>query len=56
MDKRYVKPRGFEDFTVVETCMDRPDVVRVYDIEHKIIWLNTAAAPDANIIGLEPNR
>ena len=56
MDKRYVKPKGFEDFTVVETCMNRPDVVRVYDIENKIIWININAAEDANIVGLEPRR
>lgn len=56
MNKRYVKPRGFEDFTIVEAALPRSDVVRIYDIEHQIIWINTDAAPDANIIALEPKR
>lgn len=56
MDK-YAKPRGFEDFAVVQVSMpDKPDVLRIYDIEHKTIRVNTAAAPDANIIRIEPKR
>lgn len=55
--KTFRKPRGFEDFTVAEAAIiDRPHVLCVYDLEHKIIWLNTAAAPDANVILLEPRR
>ena len=55
--KEYVKPKGFEDFTVVPARITgRPDVLRLYDIENKIIWVNTDAAPDANVIGMEPKR
>lgn len=55
--KPYVKPKGFEDFTVIKASNPRrPDLLRLYDIENKIIWINTAAAPDANIIALEPKR
>lgn len=55
--KPYVKPKGFEDFTVIEASNPRrPDLLRLYDIENKVIWINTSAAPDANVIALEPKR
>lgn len=55
--KNYIKPKGFEDFTVMQARIaGRPDVLRIYDIDNKIIWLNTDAAPDANVIALEPKR
>ena len=55
--KRFVKPKGFEDFEVIPVELSgTPDLLRIYDIERRVIWINTAAREGANIIALEPKR
>lgn len=56
MDKRHVKPRGFEDFRIAEVCMPDKNWCRLYDIENEIIWINTAAEEECGVVKLEPKK
>ena len=49
-NKRHVKPRGFEHFAIAEIAIPCEKWVRCYDIEHEIIWINTAAPEGCNVI------
>ena len=54
MDKRHTKPKGFEHFRIAEVHEPNQDWRRFYDIEHEIIWINTAAEEENNVVKLEP--
>lgn len=54
--KRRVKPDGFEDFRFAEICEPEKEWIRMYDIEHKIIWINTAKEEECNVVKLEPKK
>ena len=56
MDKRRVKPEGFEDFRFAEVYEPEKEWLRLYDIEHKIIWINTAKEAECNVVKLEPKK
>ena len=53
-DKRYVKPRGFENYVIAEVCAPGEDWTRHYDIENEIIWINTAAETANNVDKVSP--
>lgn len=55
-DKRHVKPKGFEDFKIVEVELPCRNWSRKYDIEKKIIWINTAVEEKNNVVKLEPAK
>lgn len=53
----FKRPRGFEDFDVYPVELPaHPDWDYIYDLENKIIWVNTAAGKGANVTKLEPKR
>lgn len=56
MDKRHIKPDGFEDFRIAEVCEPTKEWLRLYDIERKIIWINTAKEEECNVVKLEPKK
>ena len=56
MDKRHVKPKGFESFRIAEVYEPKQNWVRFYDMEHEIIWINTAVEEECGMIKLEPKK
>lgn len=56
MDKRHVKPKGFEDFRIEEVCMPDKNWCRLYDIENEIIWINTAVEEECGVVKMEPKK
>lgn len=54
MDKRHVKPRGFEHFRIAEVSLPCQKWIRCYDIENEIIWINTAVEEECGVVKLEP--
>lgn len=56
MDKRRIKPDGFEDFRIAEVHEPTKEWLRLYDIERKIIWINTAKEEECNVVKLEPKK
>ena len=55
-NKRHVKPRGFEHFAIAEIAIPCEKWVRCYDIEHEIIWINTAVEEECSVIKMVPAR
>ena len=55
-EKKHVKPKGFEGFRLVEVNLPCQNWYRFYDIEHEIIWVNTAAAEECGIAKMEPKK
>lgn len=56
MDKRRIKPEGFEGFRIAEVYEPTKEWLRLYDIERKIIWINTAKEEECNVVKLEPRK
>lgn len=56
MDKRHVKPKGFESFRIAEVYEPKQNWVRFYDMEHEIIWINTAVEESCGVVKLEPKK
>ena len=55
-NKRHVKPRGFEHFAIAEVALPCKPWRRLYDIEHEIIWINTAVEEECGVIKMVPAR
>ena len=56
MNKEHVKPKGFEHFQIAEVALPCKPWRRMYDIEHEVIWINTAVEEECGMIKLEPKR
>lgn len=56
MKGRYIKPDGFEHFRIAEVYLPHESWMRSYDIEHEIIWINTAAEIENNVVKLAPKH
>ena len=53
---RYIKPDGFEHFRIAEVYLPHESWMRTYDIEREIIWINTAAEIENNVVKLAPKH
>lgn len=50
-------PERFRDYRVMLADMpEHPEYDLVYDMPNKIIWINTAAQPGANVIRVETDK
>lgn len=56
MKGRYIKPDGFEHFRIAEVYLPHENWMRSYDIEHEIIWINTAVEESNNVVKLSPAK
>ena len=47
---------AFKDFTIMEVPLPQEVWSKLYDMEHQIIWINTAAEEANNVVKLEPKK
>lgn len=55
--KRLKIPERFRGYQVMLVELPgRPECDVIYDMPMEVIWINVAAAPDANVAAIEPER
>lgn len=47
---------AFKDFTIMEVPLPQEVWSKLYDMEHQIIWINTAAEAENNVVKIEPAK